>query len=136
MLTRAILGFHLSTSVTAAFPLSDFFPLTFLVTFLCFCTHIFIIGFCILFTQGDLYSVRFSHNSALFNFIRKSFSKKSDIGVSECVRLTSISSLQESFSFSVLRARKSHNVCKCLSLSECISSFVCVFLFLLLRNNL
>ena len=57
---RMILYFLLvNNTVTAAFPLSDFFPFTFLITFLCFCTHIFIIVFRILFTHGDLYSVRF-----------------------------------------------------------------------------
>ena len=50
-----------------------------------------------------------------------------DIGVSECIRLTSIPLLRSSFSFSVLRARKSHNVCKFLSLSNCISSAVLRF---------
>ena len=70
----------------------------------------------------------FSHNSALFDFIRKSFSKKKlNNGVSECIRLTSIPSLRSSFSFSVLRARKSRNVCKCLSLSDFISSVVLRF---------
>ena len=69
----------------------------------------------------------FSHNSSLTSFIRKNFSKKLNIRVSECIRLTLIPSLRSSFSFSVPRARKSHNVCKCLSLSDCISSVVLHF---------
>ena len=48
-------------------------------------------------------------------------------GVSECIRLTSIPSLRSSFSFSVPRARKPHNFCKCLSLSDFISSAVLRF---------
>ena len=79
--------------------------------------------FRILFTHGDLYSVRFFRIIllCLISFVKAS-QKKLNIGVSECIRITSIHSLRSSFSFSVLHARKSHNVCKCLSLSDCISS--------------
>ena len=116
--------FSLSICVTAAFPLSDFFPRTFLITFSCFFTHIFLIVFAYFSPTAICILLDFSHISSLFDFICKSFSKKLNIGVSECIRLTSIPSLRTSFSFSVLRARKSHNVCKRLSLSDCISSVV------------
>ena len=115
-------------TVTAAFPLCDFFLSTFLITFVFLHAH-FAYVFAFFSLAAICILLDFSHNSALFNFIRKSFSKKLNIGVSESIRLTSIPSLRSSFSFSVLRARKSHNVCKCLSL-------FCVFLFLLLCNNL
>ena len=94
MLTRAILGFQLSTSVAAAFPLSDFFPLTFLITFLCFYTHIFLIVFAFFSFTAICILLDFFHNSALCNLIRKSFSKKLNVGASECISLTSIPSLQ------------------------------------------
>ena len=106
--------FSLSICVTAAFPLSDFFPRTFLITFSCFFTHIFLIVFVYFSPTAIFILLDFSHISSLFDFI----------GVSECIRLTSIPSLRTSFGFSVLRARKSHNVCKRLSLSDCISSVV------------
>ena len=111
--------FSLSICVTAAFPLSDFFPRTFLITFSCFFTHIFLIVFVYFSPTAIFILLDFSHISSLFDFIRKSFSKNFLI-----IRLTSIPSLRTSFSFSVLRARKSHNVCKRLSLSDCISSVV------------
>ena len=84
--------------------------------------------FRILFTHGDLYSVRFFRIIllCLISFVKVS-QEKGNIGVSECIRLTSIPSLRSSFSFPVLHARKSHNVCKCLSLSDCISSAVLRF---------
>ena len=84
--------------------------------------------FRLLFTHGDLYSVRFFRIIllCLISFVKVS-QEKGNIGVSECIRLTSIPSLRSSFSFPVLHARKSHNVCKCLSLSDCISSVVLRF---------
>ena len=65
-----------SESVTAAFPLSDFFPFTFLITFLGFCAHIFLTVFAFISLTAICILLDFSHNSALFNVIRKSFSKK------------------------------------------------------------
>ena len=121
--------------VTVAFPLSDFFPFMFLITFLCFACTFFLLFSHSFQSRRFVFSSIFRINSA-FNLIHKSFLKKLNIGVSECIRLTSIPSLQSSFSFPVLHAHKSHNVCKCLSLSNCNSSVVLHFLFLLLCNSL
>ena len=84
--------------------------------------------FRLLFTHGDLYSVRFFRIILL------------NIGVSDCIRLTSILSLRSSFSCSVLRARKSRNVCKCLSFVRlyflCCFAFSYSFCFVITCNNL
>ena len=69
-----------------------FFLSTFLITFVFLHAH-FAYVFAFFSLAAICILLDFSHNSALFNFIRKSFSKKLNIGVSESIRLTSISSL-------------------------------------------
>ena len=84
--------------------------------------------FRIQFTHGDLYSVRFFRIILLYLISFVKVSQKNTEHWSVRVHQVNIDSFAAIiFSLSVLRARKSRNVCKCLSFCDCISSVVLRF---------
>ena len=121
--------------VTAAFPRSDFFPFMFLITFLCFACTFFLLFSHSFQSRRFVFSSIFRINSA-FNFIHKSFLKKLNIGVSECIRLTLFLHYNHLLVFPSF-VLASHTTFVSVFPCPIVSPLLfCIFLFLLLHNSL
>ena len=106
-----------------AFPFSDFI-FAFLITFLCFCTPIFLIVFRILSLAVIYVMLGFSYNFALFKFILytcKLLGKNSALEYLSLLDYHWFLYFEQLSVFSFFVCTKSFNPCKCLSLSHCFS---------------